>query len=195
MLKVLKNVPVFLKEQISEIPKPIRKFALNCLLIFIIWQSIYIIFLEPKRIIDKPLTELVGNLTKKGLDLIYPNKNFTSKTIYNNVITDIEVSSELYTVFMGNQKLIGIADGCNGLNLYILFIGFIIAFPNSLKRKLSFGIYGFLLVFGVNVLRCIGLGMVQIHYPHFMIYAHHYIFKIITYGVVFLLWAQFAKTK
>jgi exosortase/archaeosortase family protein len=193
MLKVLKNVPVFLKEQISEIPKPIRKFALNCLLIFIIWQTVYVFLLEPKRIIDKPLTELVGNLTKEGLQLIYPSSNFTTQNIKNLFFTDIEISSELYTVFMGNQKLIGIADSCNGLNLYILFIGFIIAFPNTFKRKISFGIYGFIIVFGVNVLRCIGLGMVQIHYPHFMVYAHHYIFKIITYGVVFFLWIKFAK--
>lgn len=96
---------------------------------------------------------------------------------------------------MGNQKLIGIADGCNGLNLYILFIGFIIAFPNTFLKKISFGVYGFIIVFGVNVLRCIGLGMVQIHYPYFMFYTHHYVFKIITYAVVFFLWSQFAKSK
>ena len=184
-----------IRDAFNEIPKPILKFALRGLISFIIWESLYNIFLVPDRVIDKPLTELVGNITVWGLDKIYPNNDFYIKSIKLLIITDIEFESETIKLMMGNKKLIGIADGCNGLNLYILFIGFIIAFPSTTKKKITFGIAGILIVFSTNVLRCIGLSMIQIHYPHFMFYAHHYVFKIITYAVVFFLWSQFAKSK
>ena len=137
-----------IKSAFNEIPKPILKFALKGLLIFLIWKSIYILLLVPNRIIDKPLTELVGDITTKGLQTIYPNENFN--TISKNskvVIGDILFETDKVNVMMGNQKLIGIADGCNGLNLYVLFLGFIAAFPSTVKKKLYFGLYGILLVF------------------------------------------------
>ena len=189
------TISIQIKTAWNEIPKPIKKFALRGLLIFILWETIYISFLEPNRIVDKPLTEMVGNLTVWGLDKIYPNHEFYIRSLKTLIITDIEFESESIKLMMGNQKLIGIADSCNGLNLYILFFGFILAFPSSIQKKIVFGIVGILIVFSTNVLRCIGLSIIQIHYPHFMFYAHHYVFKIITYAVVFFLWSQFAKSK
>ncbi len=179
----------------NEIPKPILNFALKGLLIFIIWESLYNIFLVPNRVIDKPLTELVGSLSASGLKFIFIKEEFSIKNTLTIENEDLYIKNEIVNIFKGKKKLIGIADSCNGLNLYILFLGFIIAFPSKLKKKIIFGIAGIIMVFSTNVLRCIGLGIIQIQYPHFMFYAHHYVFKIITYAVVFFLWSQFSKSK
>lgn len=91
MVRNIKLIPIYLKERIAEIPRPILKFGLKCLIIFIVWQSIYVIFLEPKRIIDKPLTELVGNLTSSGLKIIYPKNNFRTSIITSINKSDINI--------------------------------------------------------------------------------------------------------
>jgi exosortase/archaeosortase family protein len=94
---------------------------------------------------------------------------------------------------MGEQPLISIADGCNGLNMYALFLGFVIAYPSGMVLKLAFGTLGLSALIGVNVARCVGLAVLQIYYPDFTVFAHHYIFNVLTYAAVFGLWYWFTK--
>lgn len=86
-----------------------------------------------------------------------------------------------------------IADPCNGLELLVLYLIFIIALPATLKRKLFFVVAGLLIIHFVNILRCVGLVALLIHYDEYFNIAHHYIFKMAVYFTIFLCWFWFAK--
>ncbi|MCG9899106.1 MAG: archaeosortase/exosortase family protein [Hydrotalea sp.] len=182
-----------IKEGLGEMPRTVKIFLLKAFILFIVWEGIYLGFLQKDRIIDGPLTNVTAQLTAKSLEVFYPKSHFYTLQDIKKSYSDGWFEHEKSVVWKDQQRLIGIADGCNGLNLFMLFLGFILAYPSSIRLKLGFGFLGLIFIFAINILRCTGLGMVQIHYPHFTIYAHHYIFNLLTYAVVFFLWIKFSK--
>jgi exosortase/archaeosortase family protein len=180
--------------QWRRIPLKVRLFLRNALLIFASWQLLYALYIYPTRIMDDFLTKTTGMATESILQLIYSAKRFyavyeVSQNMSDGILSKVGKS----LVWMGERPLISIVDSCNGLNMYALFIGFIIAFPSSIILKFGFGSMGLLALIGFNIARCVGLAILQIHYPNFTVFAHHYIFNVLTYAMVFGLWYYFTK--
>ncbi|TAE07725.1 MAG: exosortase family protein XrtF, partial [Bacteroidetes bacterium] len=77
--------------------------------------------------------------------------------------------------------------------VFVLYVGFIVCIPTTLLRQLLFIVFGLLLLYTLNVGRVVALGQLHMHYKEFFDIAHHYIFKLIVYAVVFALWVWYAK--
>jgi exosortase/archaeosortase family protein len=183
-----------IKTAIKQIPKPVKIFLWRALAVFIIWELVYSFFLLPGRIIDRPLSMFVGNSTASFIGWIKQTDFASCKSITRNVF--VEGNSQLSvmaTVFLGSKRLIGIADGCNGLSLIALFIGFIIAYPGNIYLKAIYSFIGILLITLINISRCTGLALVHNSYPSLTDFAHHYVFKMITYLAIFFMWLGFIK--
>ncbi len=179
---------------VKQIPAPVKSFLWKALVFFVIWELGYNVFLLPNRVIDKPLCELVGNGTASLINLIQDSDlaycQLISEYVYNE--------GELYLadraiVFLGPNRLIGIADGCNGLNLVVLFLGFVIVYPSKFYLKLIYSVVGIMAIMLLNIVRCAGLGLIHNSYPSMTDFAHHYAFKIITYLAIFYLWYWYVK--
>lgn len=189
MLKIRKA----LSDHFNKFPPKIRIFLSRILIMFLAWKLIYGFFLEPNRLLDDSLTMKVGKDVAWVLTTFTSDHNFQAAArisekwfegrLYQTPVTRIEYKGE---------KVMHIADGCNGLELFILYIGFIIAIPASWKRKLLFALAGVLIIHVVNILRCVGLAFIAINWRGQFEFAHHYLFKVIVYGVVFLMWVKFA---
>jgi exosortase family protein XrtF len=101
-----------------------------------------------------------------------------------------------YTVFTGSDRLIGIdgtgglwiGDNCNGIALFSLFTGFIIAYPGNWKKKLYFIPLGILMIEILNILRVVFLAILDTHSRTWTEFNHTYTFTIIIYGFIFFLW-------
>lgn len=101
-----------------------------------------------------------------------------------------------YTVFTGADRLIGIdgtgglwiGDNCNGIALFALFTGFIIAFPGNNKRKVLYIVTGILLIELLNILRVVCLAILDTHSRAWTEINHTYTFTIIIYAFIFFLW-------
>jgi len=179
---------------INEIPKPVKTFASKALVLLIVWQVVYLGFLAPTRIIDKPLSMFTGNATAWCVKKLMPGHSIVVKEVLQREkVEALEFDYLKTTIFADGMKLIGIADGCNGLSLFILFIGFLIAYPAPLWLKIRYGFLGLILIVLVNILRCTGLAMLAYFNPEFFFYAHHYLFKVMVYGIVFFLWVRFTQ--
>ena len=179
---------------INEIPKPVKTFASKALLLLIVWQVVYLGFLAPTRIIDKPLSMFTGNATAWCVKKLMPGHSIVVKEVLQKErVEALEFDYLKTTIFADGMKLIGIADGCNGLSLFILFIGFLIAYPASLWLKIRYGFLGLILIILVNILRCTGLAMFAYFNPKVLFFAHHYLFKVMVYGIVFFLWVRFTQ--
>lgn len=96
-------------------------------------------------------------------------------------------------LYLDGRKIVGIADACNALELYILYIGFLLAYPSSIKRVFLFSIIGIVLIYLANIIRLTLLGEMYLHQMKARDIAHHYIFKMVVYGLTFGLWVLFVK--
>jgi exosortase/archaeosortase family protein len=178
----------------QKIPGAVKSFLGRALALLIGWQLLYMLYLQPTRLFDAFLTRLTGVATEKVLQLLYAGRAFDT----THLSTTTELAGTVSQtgsawVWMGEQPLISIADPCNGLNMYALFLGFVIAYPVGVVLKLAFGTLGLTTLIGVNLARCVGLAVLQIYYPDFTVFAHHYIFNVLTYAAVFGLWYWFTK--
>lgn len=98
-----------------------------------------------------------------------------------------------YLLLMSGQPAVIVGIPCNGLVLYALFAGFVLAFPGPWRRKLWFIPAGMALIWGLNVVRVAALA-INHHYAHQSVdFNHHYTFTFVVYGCIFGLWMLWAK--
>ena len=96
-------------------------------------------------------------------------------------------------VVMSGQPSVIVGVPCNGLVIYALFGGFILAFPGPWLRKLWFIPAGMAMIWVLNVLRVAALA-INHHYAHSSVdFNHHYTFTFIVYACIFGLWMLWAK--
>lgn len=183
---MLMKVPVAIESAYNTIPAEVKAFLKKALVIFIVWKLLYHLVLFPYRFPDKQLTEITAHSTAFTYRNIFDNPNVTFGTRYVNVYSSI-------TLKIGGKKAIGIADGCNGLELFVLYVGFLACFTGNVKRMLMFLVVGLAVIFVLNILRCTFLAWLYLHKYSISDLAHHYIFKIIIYAVIFYIWILYLK--
>lgn len=171
---------------LNFLPTAVKKFLLKSLIIFIVWKLLYHVVLFPVRIPDKQLTNITTYLTQQLLYINYPKATITTES------KDVPLPRNI--IYLNNKKVVGIADGCNGLELYILYIGFLIAFGGSLKKVIQYALIGIAIIFILNTFRSYAITLMNINGSALTEVAHHYIFKLLIYGIMFLLWMRFTKT-
>jgi exosortase family protein XrtF len=94
---------------------------------------------------------------------------------------------EARIVFIGGGSIC-IGSGCSGLELFLLFFGFILLMRGRLKDKLWFVPLGLLGILILNIIRIVILSMIFYHRPEYLDFNHKYTFVIIVYGAIFGLW-------
>ena len=169
------------------LPKNIQQFLLRSLIIFVVWKILYHVLLFPARIPDRQLTNVTTYLTQQLLYINYPNATISVEEKITPLPRNI--------IYLNNKKVVGLADGCNGLELYVLYLGFLLAFLATAKKIIFYSLLGIAIIFILNTIRCYAITLLNINGSSLSEVAHHYIFKLMIYGVMFLLWVKYTKTK
>jgi exosortase/archaeosortase family protein len=172
---------------LSEMPAQIRSFLTKALILFICWKLVYHLILFPVRIPDKQLTAL----TAQSTSVLYRNLLGEQNVYYKEDNRDPNFPKS--AIYINNRRSIGIADPCNGLELYVLYIGFIFCIPTSIKRQTLFIATGILGIFILNSFRCFGLAWLNFHDYSIADFAHHYLFKMIIYAAIFYAWVIYSR--
>jgi exosortase family protein XrtF len=86
------------------------------------------------------------------------------------------------------SAILAVFEGCNGLNVMIIYVAFLLAFGPYSKRLFWFIPTGLILVHLFNIGRIFLLFFVSIEMPKFLYFTHKYFFTAILYAVVFSLW-------
>jgi exosortase family protein XrtF len=182
-----------LKTTWQSIPVEVQQFLKRALLIFILWKLVYHLFLFNGRILDKPLTDWSTKGAAQIMQLFYPNSRLLVK---EECGVSPELNNEIACwdfLLMDKKKIVGVGDACNALELYVLYIGFLFAFSSSVKRILLFSIAGIVLIYLANIIRLAALASMNMHRMDAVDMAHHYVFKVIVYALIFGLWVLFTK--
>ncbi len=170
----------------ENVPVHVWAFLMRALIIFVLWKLIYHLLLFPIHFPDQQLTQL----TAKSTGILY---SFFIKDPLVVNREEVKNGTGKSVIFIQGRRAIGIADGCNGLELYVLYIGFLFCLPSTAKRRVLFCLGGIIVIFILNNFRCFGLAWLYLNNYPIANFAHHYLFKMIIYGVIFWGWVLYSK--
>jgi len=97
-------------------------------------------------------------------------------------------SQACYRLYVNNQRVARIVEGCNAVSVMILFAAFIVAFSTTFKRTLLYILAGLIIIHVLNILRIALLGLGIFYYRDYAPFLHDVVFPLFIYGVVFVLW-------
>ncbi len=155
--------------------RQIALFLIKAVFLYLLWFISYDFFISPSGIVDNWLNNRVATDAATILSIA----GFTGSTTpgIHQVIVQIN-----------NVSMVGVGNRCNGLELFVLFAGFIICFPGNLKKKLVFIPLGIIGIYLINTLRAAILALIQLKAPEHLDFNHHYTFTVIVYSFIFALW-------
>ncbi|SDE37380.1 exosortase family protein XrtF [Ulvibacter litoralis] len=96
-------------------------------------------------------------------------------------------------LYLNNEYMASIVEGCNSLSIIVLFIAFVVAFAQRFKKTILFLLAGSVLIYAVNIVRIVILVVALHAYPEYEKLLHGVVFPGIIYGMVFLLWMLWIK--
>jgi exosortase/archaeosortase family protein len=187
----LKNKIVFAYQQI---PNAVRHFLVRAFAIAFSWKLIYLLFFMNPRILDDPLTNHVGISAAYVLNHFSGMHQFEAIKKMDTSIMEGQIQiAQVSTILHRHQKVLHIADGCNGLELMVLYSGFIFCYPATKKRKVQYILFGLLMIDFFNIARCSLLGFIKENYHPYFYISHHFVFKAVVYAVIVILWGYYTR--
>ncbi len=171
----------------KQIPGDVRVFLTRALILFIAWKLLYHLLLFPVRIPDQQLTRF----TADGAVMVYQNLMGEKLATAKDKISP--KGSPYVGVYNADKKLVAVADSCNGLELIVLYVGFLCCFPINIKRLLAYIVLGTISIVILNIFRCYGLTWMYLNDYPLADFFHKYIFKMAIYGLIFLAWVKYSK--
>ncbi|WP_298951858.1 exosortase family protein XrtF [uncultured Nonlabens sp.] len=129
-----------------------------------------------------PITSEIGHQTKELLNSIGIKTDTINSPTHPSVI-----------LFINEVRIYRIIEGCNAVSVMILFISFIIAFAQGLKKTFLFILMGTSFIYIVNLIRLVLLALIYVSYKDYAHFAHEIIFPTIIYGAVIILWLYWIK--
>jgi exosortase/archaeosortase family protein len=186
--------------RLHQIPGPVKSFLLKAAILFVAWKVVYLVFLLPGRVLDKPLTTAVAKSTAGTLAFFYPADDYNAAPGIHSIFAGAlptsagrEAMEPVMMIRSGNDVLLNIADACNGLEVVALYAGLILCLPASPRRKLAYIFGGIVGIEVLNVIRCAGLVLVYLHEPEYLNFSHHYLFTLVVYAFIFWLWYLYSR--
>lgn len=178
-----------------DFPPLVKSFLLRFLLLFIGFEAFLHTSEENFVLLNRPLTKFIAQQSTNLLQVIHPNDRFTYKLNLSTDWLDDELKLNYnQIVSRNNQPILLIADPCNGLELYALYLGFILAIPlGTFRLRLLFILLGTPFLVFANILRCMALIELQIALNQYFDFYHHFLFKAMMYGTIFCMWAVYIK--
>ena len=158
--------------------KPALMFLGKFLALYFVGNILYGLYVESYDPQPDAVTRLVTAQTSWLLDLAGYETSFH------------DVPGESNIAFKESQDVVlYVYEGCNGINVMIVFIAFLFAFGGSLRKMALFLPLGVLIIHLFNLLRITFLFYLALHHSNQFYFYHKYLFTATLYAVVLGLWA------
>lgn len=157
--------------------KFIISFLLKAVVIYVIWYCIYDLWLKKVGVLDVLIID----------NLVYLSVNFLEFFDYILYVDHHKVGIH------GAYSSVLVGTGCNALELFALFSGFILIFEGSWKHKFWFIPLGVILIHLLNVLRILALIFSGTVSKSLLEFNHKYTFTIVMYIITFIGWMIWVK--
>jgi exosortase family protein XrtF len=149
---------------------------------YIILNTIYGLLIEFYNPRIDPITYSVSRQTELILS-----------AFYENIQLAISEYKPTVALKLNGVIVINVFEGCNSINVMIVFIVFVISYSTIKKGVIKFILLGISIIYIMNLLRVTLLFWVAHSYPNSLYFFHKYLFTGIIYIVVFGLWYKWIK--
>jgi exosortase family protein XrtF len=154
-------------------------FVLKFVGIYLVLNTLYSLYIQSCYPKVDPITQLVANQTSWVLSLLGEQ--------VNAIPSNEDASTKLIRSGIG---VIDVYEGCNGVNVMIVFFSFLAAYSGSIKRLFIFSPLGITILYIANIGRVMSLYGIALYYPEYLYLFHKYVLTAGLYLIVFLLWYQ-----
>jgi len=157
--------------------KPTILFLVKFLGIYLVGNLIYGAWITHWHPLPDPMTRWVTEQSTEVLRIV--GWDASAQDQLNKPTTFINHSG---------KAVVAVYEGCNGLNVMIVFLAFIIAFGPYIKTMSWFIPLGLAIIHISNLARITLLFNVSMKFPSFLYFTHKYLFTAFIYLFVLLLW-------
>lgn len=162
--------------------KPVIFFLARFLSIYFIGNILYGLWVNSYEPLPDPATHAVTVQTSWLLNI----------SGWENTVAD-NPAAPTTSIVHESRPIIAVFEGCNGINVGIIFIAFLVAFGPWVKALFWFSVSGLLVIHLANLLRIGFLFLVSLYFPDAFYFVHKYMFTAFLYVVVFILWIVWVK--
>jgi exosortase family protein XrtF len=107
--------------------------------------------------------------------------------------TILHHSKPAQRILLDERPVLSVFEGCNGINVWIIFVAFVIAFSKFTKKTGLFILAGTGVIYLINLARIIFLFFISLAYPDAVYFFHKYFFTAGIFLVVFAMWYYWIK--
>lgn len=157
--------------------KPVVFFLLRFLAIYLAGNLSYGLFVTSFEPGVDPIT---GAVTSQTAEVV-------SWFGYNTEAVPL-IDKKIADLLVNNKVVLSVYEGCNGVNVWIIFAAFLFAMGPISKSMFYFVLIGTILIHVSNLIRIGLLAAVYMYLPHYWYFSHKYLFTAFIYVVVFILW-------
>tara|TARA_B100000809_G_scaffold249578_1_gene281079 strand:- start:2538 stop:3074 length:537 start_codon:yes stop_codon:yes gene_type:complete len=152
-------------------------FLLKAIVLYLVWFCTYDLWLKKVGTLDVAIVDNLVYLTVQFLEFF----DYRLYVDYHKVGIHNAYSSVI------------VGTGCNALELFALFSGFILIFEGNWKHKLWFIPLGVLIIHMLNVVRILALIFSGTISKSLLEFNHKYTFTLIMYVITFVGWMVWVK--
>lgn len=167
----------FLKEN-----KPALTFIVKFVLLYLAFNSAYGYFVSQYQTQPDPITIFVSK-NVAGLHRLFGEETHALEM----------TTSKNVTLSNANGAVIQVFEGCNSINVMVVYLAFLLAYKGSLSSTAAFAGFGVLLIYVLNLGRISALYFVEINWPRYLYFVHKYFFTLVLYVAVFALWFAWVR--
>lgn len=102
--------------------------------------------------------------------------------------TELIASAPSVSILNPSGVVVDVFEGCNGINVMIVFVSFIFAFGGQQKKIAWFLFLGIVIIYLANIIRVMTLYYVAQYWETYFYYVHKYVLTAFLYMLVFALW-------
>lgn len=134
-----------------------------------------------------------GNLADPFTLFVTENAAFILERFGYNATTFPWIEFPSVALLIDGYVVVNVYEGCNAINVSILFVAFTVAYKGTIKRTLGFSFVGLVLIYIFNLIRVTGLFLVANYFPDQLYLMHKFVFTGVIYSFVFVLWFIWVK--
>jgi len=168
--------------------KPTILFLVKFFAIYMVFSTLYGLFIasfDERKLLD-PITRFVAfNCVSTASTIGYETEIVED----DHLRIESEEEQTFDSIWLDKTYAISVEEGCNGVNIMILFTAFVVGFGGKLKNMLWFIPAGLLFIHLANIGRLLLLSLLNVEWEgrafHFF---HKYGFTAVLYLAILLLW-------
>jgi exosortase family protein XrtF len=168
--------------------KPTILFLVKFFAIYLVFSTLYGLYIsgfDKENVLD-PITRVVANNCVSTASAI----GYETEVVQDDHLRmETEEEQTFDSIWLDKVYAVSVEEGCNGVNIMILFAAFVVGFGGRIKNMLWFIPLGLLFVHLANIGRLLLLSLLNVEWDgrgfHFF---HKYGFTAVLYLAILVLW-------